>query len=240
MFVKKQGFYTWGKEMNRGREEEEREKVIAYLKSRLFPWNFILEDVEEESIEHFVPYAIQRCEEKGIQKGSVEEGAAKAVIAKELKDALNDYLLDEDKEVVRIHGEFAAHYPFAFAQCLVHTILYRLGFVLDDVVNLNAMSGFLELDIEGIKGRERFIRDLISKNKTKAVRVFSRSLLDRDVITSEGDHMGNVDDIIFDTNTGSVVGLMVNQGSERSKVPMNDVRMTMHSKNIVLKQSGSK
>lgn len=231
------------KEMKRGGEEKEKEKekVNAYLKSRLFPWNFILEDVEEAPIEHFVPYAMQMCKAKGITKGSVKDGEAKAIIATELRDAMNAYLSDEgNRELIEIHGEFAAQYPFAFAQCLVHAILYRLGLVLDDVVNLKAISEVLDLDIEWIKRRERFTRDLISKSKTKAVRVFSKNILDKNVISSEGDSIGNVDDITFDTKTGRVTGLMVSQGSVRSELSMNDIALTGHSNNIVLKHSDSK
>ncbi len=229
------------KEMKRGGEEKEKEKVNAYLKSRLFPWNFILEDVEEAPIEHFVPYAMQMCKAKGITKGSVKDGEAKAIIATELRDAMNAYLSDEgNRELIEIHGEFAAQYPFAFAQCLVHAILYRLGLVLDDVVNLKAISEVLDLDIEWIKRRERFTRDLISKSKTKAVRVFSKNILDKNVISSEGDSIGNVDDITFDTKTGRVTGLMVSQGSVRSELAMTDIALTGHSNNIVLKHSDSK
>jgi len=229
------------KEMKRGGEEKEKEKVNAYLKSRLFPWNFILEDVEEAPIEHFVPYAMQMCKAKGITKGSVKDGEAKAIIATELRDAMNAYLSDEgNRELIEIHGEFAAQYPFAFAQCLVHAILYRLGLVLDNVVNLKAISEVLDLDIEWIKRRERFTRDLISKSKTKAVRVFSKNILDKNVISSEGDSIGNVNDITFDTKTGRVTGLMVSQGSVRSELSMNDIALTGHSNNIVLKHSDSK
>ncbi len=154
---------------------------------------------------------------------------------------MNAYLSDEgNRELIEIHGEFAAQYPFAFAQCLVHAILYRLGLVLDDVVNLKAISEVLDLDIEWIKRRERFTRDLISKSKTKAVRVFSKNILDKNVISSEGDSIGNVDDITFDTKTGRVTGLMVSQGSVRSELSMNDIALTGHSNNIVLKHSDSK
>jgi hypothetical protein len=51
--------------------KEEKEKVVAYLRSKLFPWNFIFEDVADAAIEHFVPYAIQMCDAKGLEKGSV-------------------------------------------------------------------------------------------------------------------------------------------------------------------------
>ena len=227
-----------GEKMKKGREEAERGKVIAYLRSQLFPWNFVIEDVEEESIEHFVPYAIRMCEAKGIKKGTVEEGEEKAVISNELRDAMNYYLSEAgDREVVKTHGEFAADYPFAFAQSLVYTVLYQLGLTLDEVVNLNALSEFLELNIEGIKRRERFVHDLISRNETEPVRTFSKSILNRNVITSGGDYMGSVGDIVFDTNTGRVVGLMVYRDSERRKISIDDLVLDIYSQNIVLKNT---
>lgn len=105
-------------------KKEEKEKIVAYLRSRLFPWNFIFEDVAEDSVEHFIPYAIQMCEVKGIEKSSVGEEEVKRVITREVKEAVNDYLFDpEDKEMMRMHGDdFAAIYPFAFSQCLAHVI----------------------------------------------------------------------------------------------------------------------
>jgi len=35
-------------------EKEGREKTVAYLRSRLFPWNFVFEPVEEDAIKHFI------------------------------------------------------------------------------------------------------------------------------------------------------------------------------------------
>ena len=224
----------------RARARGDEEKVIAYMTSRLFPWNFIVEDVDSESLRHFVPYAIQICEDKGIKKGSIERDRVdkvKEVIEKEVKWMLNDYLHQEDRDAARIHGKFYAQYPFAFAQALIYTILYRLGASLEDVVNINALGELLELDIKAIKRRERFIRDLISKNEEKALRIFSKAMLNRKVISEEGDYIGSVSDIVFDSETGTLKGLILNKqkGSEKLKVPMNDMKLNLYSRNIVLK-----
>ena len=223
--------------MRKARARGDEEKVIAYMTSRLFPWNFIVEDVDPESLRHFVPYAIQICEDRGIKKGSIERDRVKEVIEKELKWMLNDYLHQEDRDVTRAHGKFYAQYPFAFAQALIHTILYRLGVGLEDVVNINALGELLELDIKAIKRKERFIRDLISRNEEKALRIFSKSMLNRKVISEEGDYIGSVSDIVFDSETGILRGLILIQqrGSERLKVPMDDMKLNLYSRNIVLR-----
>ncbi len=222
--------------------KEEKEKVIAYLRSRLFPWNFILEDVEEDSIKHFVPYAIQMCEGKGIDKGAISEEEVKEVIAKEVREAVNDYLFDpEDKDMTKMHGKLAPTYPFAFSQCLLHAILYRLGIEMGDVVDVKAIGELLGRDITEIKRRELFIRDLISRNENKAMKMFGKSILDKKIITAGGDSIGSVGDIVFDVGTGHVEGLVVNHqkgaGLKKSRIPMHDMRLNMYSKNIVLKYS---
>lgn len=228
----------------REKEREEKEKVVAYLRSRLFPWNFIFEDVEEDAIKHFVTYAIQICEGKGIDKRSISvEGVEiKELIIKEVKEAVNDYLFDaNDRDMVRMHGDFAGSYPFAFAQCLAHTILHRLGLEMEDVVDVNAISELLGQDIKEMEGRVLVIRDLISKNENKAMKMFGRSILDKKVIMAGGECIGSVEDIVFDAGTGNVEGLVVNHqkgsGFKKSKISMQDVRLNMYSKNIVLKYS---
>ncbi|RLG35526.1 hypothetical protein DRN80_01740 [Methanosarcinales archaeon] len=223
--------------MRKARARGDEEKVIAYMTSRLFPWNFIVEDVDPESLRHFVPYAIQICEDRGIKKGSIERDRVKEVIEKELRWMLNDYLHQENRDVTRAHGKFYAQYPFAFAQALIHTILYRLGVELEDVVNINALGELLELDIKTIKKKERFIRDLISRNEEKALRIFSKAMLNRKVISEEGDYIGSVSDIVFDSETGILKGLILVQqrGSERLKVPMDDMKLNLYSRNIVLR-----
>ena len=65
--------------MRSGKRRIEKEKVIAYRRSKLFPWNFIFEDVEPAAIEHFVPYAVQVL---GDLRNSGEENAKTATEAK--------------------------------------------------------------------------------------------------------------------------------------------------------------
>ncbi|HID20609.1 MAG TPA: PRC-barrel domain containing protein [Methanophagales archaeon] len=224
------------------RGKEDTEKVIAYLRSRLFPWNFIFEDVEEDSIEHFVPYAIQICEGKGINKKAMGDEVVKEAITMEVKEAVNDYLFEpNDREMIKMHGKFISIYPFAFSQCLVYTILYRLGLDMSDVVDLKAIGDLLGRDIQGMKEREIFIRDLISKNEKKAMKMFGKLILDKKIITAGGDYVGNVGNIIFDIDNGSVNGLIINHrkgtGLKKSQISMNDVRLNMYTKNIILKHS---
>jgi sporulation protein YlmC with PRC-barrel domain len=228
----------WWKKKGR----EEKEKVIAYLRSKLFPWNFIFEDVDEAAVEHFILYAIQMCEAKGIDKGSIREEEVKEVITREVKEAVDDYLFDpEDKEMIRMHGKFTAIYPFAFSQCLTQAILYRLGLTLEDVVDIKAISDLLGEDRREIRLREHFIRDLISRNGSKAMKMFAKSILDKKVITAGGDCIGSVGDIIFTDETGKVEKLTVNHlggtGLKKSQIPMSAMRLNMYSKNIVLKSS---
>ena len=224
------------------RRKEEKEKVIAYLRSRLFPWNFIFEEVEEDALKHFIPYAIQMCEAKGIDKSTVSKEEAKEAIAKEVKEAVNDYLFDlREKEMIKMHGEFAAVYPFAFSQCLAYTILYRLGLEMGDAVDVKAISELLGVDIHEIANKEFLIGDLMSKRGTKSVKMFGRSILDKKVITADGDYLGSVGDLLFAQETGQVEGLLVShrKGSEvmKSRISMGDVRLNMYSKNIVLKSA---
>ena len=223
-------------------EKEEKEKVVAYLRSKLFPWNFIFEDVTDAAIEHFVPYAIQMCEAKGLEKGSIGLEDVKEVITREVKEAVDDYLFDpEDTEMIRMHGKFATSYPFAFSQCLAHAILYRLGLKLEDVVDIRAISDLLGEDMKEIAMREYFIRDLMAQNGSKAMKMFAKSILDKKVITAGGDCIGSVADIIFTDETGKVEELAVNHlkgtGMKKSRVSIEDVRLNMYSKNVVLKSS---
>ena len=223
--------------------KEGKEKVVAYLRSRLFPWNFIFEDVEEASVEHFIPYALQMCEAKGIEKGSVGKEDVKRVVTQEVKEAVSDYLFEpEDKAMIRVHGrEFAAIYPFAFSQGLAHAILYRLGLEWEDVVDIKAISDLLGQDIREIKRREFILKELISRNESKAMKMFAKSILDKRVITAGGEDIGNVEDLIFTDGTGKVGELIVTHargsGLEKSRISMDDIRLNMYSKNVVLKSS---
>ena len=155
--------------MRRAKPDSDEEKVFAYMRSRLFPWNFIVEDVDLESLRHFVPYAIRICEDRGIKKGSIERESAREVIERELKWMLNDYL----------HAEARGTEAFAFAQALMHTILYRLGVSLEEIVNIKALGGLLELDIEDMRRRiEEKLPSQVREEIEKATCVLSGVVID--------------------------------------------------------------
>ncbi|MHC1610164.1 MAG: PRC-barrel domain-containing protein [Candidatus Methanospirareceae archaeon] len=224
------------------REREGKEKVVAYLRSKVFPWNFIFEDVTEDALEHFVPYAIQMCEAKGIEKGAIGVEEVKAVIRREVREAVNDYLFDPgDKEMIRMHGKFAPIYPFAFSQSLAYVILYRLGLKLEEIVDVKGICDLLGKDVMEVRRRESLIQEIIARGEDKAMKMFARSILDKRVITAGGDCIGTVKDIIFADETGELEGLVVNHkrgsGLKKSRISMGDVSLNMYSKNIFLKSS---
>jgi hypothetical protein len=151
--------------MRKKKDKEEKEKVIAYLRSRLFPWNFVFEDVE----------------------------VLKEVITREVREAVNDYLFDTgDKEIMRMHGKFITNYPFAFSQCLVYVILDRLGLNMGEVLDLKAVSDLLGTDVERLRDRGVFINGLIIKNEKNALKLFGKDILDRKVISVGGDYVGHL------------------------------------------------
>ena len=222
--------------------KEEKEKVVGNLRSKLFPWNFILEDADSEAIRHFVPYATQMCEAKGIDRGSVERDAARDVITREIKEAVEDYLFDpEDEEIMRMHGRFAEQYPFAFSQSLAFVILNRLGLNLEEVVDVRGVSDLLGVDVREIREREDMVRDIIAKSGSRRIKLFASTIMDKKVIASGGDWIGTVADIIFNSQNGRIEALVVTHlrgsGLKTSRVPMKDVRLNMYSKNIVLKSA---
>jgi len=228
----------WWKKSGR----EEKEKLVAYLRSKLFPWNFIFEEVEEEAIEHYAPLAIQMCAAKGIERDVVDREAVKDVIGHEVKEAVEDYLFDpEDREMVRMHGRFASLYPFAFSQAMAYAILHRLELQLADIVDVKAVADLLGLDEHEISKRDLRARDVLAKNGGRALKMFARSIVAKKVLTAGGDHIGRVEDLVFTGKSGKVEELVVNHpkgtGLKESRIPMNDVRLNMYSKNIVLKPS---
>jgi len=215
--------------------KEEKERVIAQLRSRSFPWNFILDDVEEDAIEYFVPYAIQMCEAKRIEQGSVSHDEAKVMITREVKESIEGYLFDNaHKELIRMHGKFATLYPFAFSQSLAHVILYRLDLKLEDIVDIKAISDLMGKDVSEIGKKELFFRDVIARDERKVFRIFAKSILNKKVLTASGDYIGNIEDIIFTDETGDILRLEVNHGKKKS-LALNEISLNMSSRIILLK-----
>jgi len=63
------------------------DKAFTYLKSRLFPWNFLLEPVDGRSIEHYIKLAMSRA--VGALK---KESDIKLVFASKVREVAGDFL----------------------------------------------------------------------------------------------------------------------------------------------------
>ncbi|GEM_PF-607783 len=218
----------------------DKEKVIAYRRSKLFPWNFIFEDVDERAIEYFAPYAVQilggRHDQKkeesaqrslrehaeaGVKRGAFHSGGGSSAeerfvdkeylrrrIREEVSAVVSDFLFDtDDEDAIKMHGDFAQFFPFAFSQCLVQAMLHRMNMRLEDVIDVNAISELMGTNVNEIRRREDLIRDLI--NKKRNLNLSGRNLLGKKVMSESGEYVGNVSDIIFDDKSGVMKGLRV-------------------------------
>jgi len=244
----------------------EKEKVIAYRRSKLFPWNFIFEDVEPAAIEHFVPYAVQvlgdlknsgeeatkteaeatteateealtwassatvrrrmwsggassvsvsrgrlrglREEQKDAEARKGEKERLRERIREEVHLAVSDFLSDtDDEDALRMHGDFAMLFPFAFSQCLVQAMLQKLNLRLEDVIDVRAISELMGVSVRDIRRREDFIRDLLAHQRN--MRFLGANIFGKKVMSAEGERIGSVADIIFDAETGVLRGIMV-------------------------------
>ncbi|MCW7079524.1 MAG: PRC-barrel domain-containing protein [Candidatus Methanospirare jalkutatii] len=255
--------------MRSGKRRIEREKVIAYRRSKLFPWNFIFEDVEPAAIEHFVPYAVQvlgdlrnsgeenaktateaeatteateealawassatvrrrmwsgsassvgasrrrlrglrREEQKDAEARKGEKERLRERIREEVHLVVSDFLSDtDDEDALRMHGDFAMLFPFAFSQCLVQAMLQKLNLRLEDVIDVRAISELMGVSVHDIRRREDFIRDLLAHQRN--MRFLGANIFGKKVMSAEGERIGSVADIIFDAETGVLRGIMV-------------------------------
>ncbi len=199
------------------------DKAFNYLQSRLFPWNFLLEPVDERPLEHYIKFAIPRA--VGALK---KESDVEVVFASKVKEIADDFLRNpEDKRARKIHGKFAKDYPFAYAQCLAYAMLYsfkeeftRLG----DVVDLGGPAKLLGINIDLLDKRDRLVESLLHQYKDAPPGTSAKTLLGQSVIYNDGTLVGTVRDIIFDNTTLSLLGIIVKleKGVDASKLPMID------------------
>ncbi|MHC1635298.1 MAG: PRC-barrel domain-containing protein [Candidatus Methanospirareceae archaeon] len=223
----------------------ELEKIYAYQRSRLFPWNFILEDVENAAIKHFLSYALQIKDmwRMGRLPDILNEGMKdiRGVIVREVRSIVDDYLFDpDDEDALRQHGKFAHSFPFAFSCCWVHIVLYQLGLRLEDVVDGKAVVELMGGDVRMLRRREIFINDLISALlKEKRIRrgVYGRAILNKKVVTMQNTYIGSVEDVIFDRETGFVEELIISKKSFIKKIhyiPLNMVRLNAYNGKFIV------
>jgi len=197
------------------------DKVFTYLKSQLFPWNFLLEPVDDASIEHYIKLAIPRA--VGALKKRSDIGAVFAFKVREIAD---DFLRDPDDHRARkIHGRFAKDYPFAYAQCLAYAMLYdiRGEFTpISDIVDIEGTAKLLGISTDTLDKRERLIESLLHQHKDAPPGISAKSLVGQKVIYSDGTVVGTVRNIVFDNLNllGAIVKL--EKDVDASKLPKID------------------
>jgi len=199
------------------------DKAFTYLKSRLFPWNFLLEPVDGRSIEHYIKLAMSRA--VGALK---KESDIKLVFASKVREVAGDFLRNpDDPKARKMHGRFAKDYPFAYAQCLAYAMLYDLKgeFVpLGDIVDIEGTAKLLGINTDMLDKRERLIESLLYQHKDAPPGISAKSLLGQKVIYDDGTLVGIVRDIVFDNLNLLGVIVKLEKGIDASKLPAIDDR----------------
>lgn len=216
------------------------DKAHAYLNNRFFPWNFIVEPVNEDAIKHYIRYAIPI--------GSMRIDAIlvkydishlKDAIEEEVYIAVNDFLVDPtNKYARRVHGDFADDYPFAYTKCLIFSILNELGIELEDVVDVESLLQLTGVSTESYKRMRNTIKNSLRSHRRRVTPgVTFSSILERDVIHLDGVKLGTLKGASFDPMMGHMTDLLIKpKRNARSSVyrdlgryiivPMDEVRLT--------------
>ncbi len=230
-------------------EEEIRGKVISYYRSKLFPWNFILEEVAEEALEYYVDiareylhpacvYKDKRAKDVDVRSYVVE------LIRKEIERIVNDYLIGLKLRKMRrlklkpLHGIFSDDYPFALSQCVFFIMLDNFSLRLEDVIDVNAISELIGKGVESIKNRGAFILSMLKAGEKKESKKFfgKRNLLDKRmrVISANGNYIGTVRDIIFDEEMGNLISLKTDApAGEYENIPIKSIRLNLYNGSII-------
>ncbi len=214
-------------------------KAYNYLKSRLFPWNFLLEPVDDSAIEHYMKLAIPRA--VGLLRNNLD---VEKVIADEVRKIANDFLIDPGNEHARnIHGKFADAYPFAYAQCLVYAMLcWRKGEFsgLGEATDIKVPMDLIGMSMTSLNNKERLIQRLMHQYKDEMIRgVLVKDILNRQIVFGDGTPLGTVCNVTFDTDTGYLHDMVVEledgidpskfkkiEGESYVQIPIHSVRLS--------------
>jgi sporulation protein YlmC with PRC-barrel domain len=166
------------------------DKLHNYLRSPLFPWNFLFEPVPEDSLKHFIRWlAPTNC----IDEISEER------IADELRTIANDYIIDPDNDFAKkMHGRFVHDYPFAYGQCVVYCSLFKIGKNIADVVDVGDVSKLLGYSEKDVRKKERTILSLLKEKRKREGQATGKEIISRKVVSTSGETVGWVEDIIYE------------------------------------------
>ncbi|MDD3421261.1 MAG: PRC-barrel domain-containing protein [Methanocellales archaeon] len=203
-----------------------KERVHNYLRSRLFPWNFLMEPVADETLEHFIKKDFMIP--PAIMENDPSKEELSNVICDEVKRIVKEYLVNNNKLD-----------PFAYAQAQVYTMLYdlrsrkKLG-GLDDIVDIKALAMLMGISIDSFKKKEESILQLIHRYKDN--RPSAKDIFGQKVTYIDGTIIGTVTDIVYDDKTGDLIELKVKTDKKLFEIPIEGVYLkNVYNNCIILK-----
>ena len=206
------------------------ERVHNHLRSRLFPWNFLIEPVDDAAIERFIQKDFM------IPPKIMEENLS--------KEELSDIICDEVKKIANefftLKGKLD---PFAYAQALVYTILYDLKSRrelsgLSDIVDIKAIARLTGISMDSFERKEESILQLILRHK--GGKKSAKKIFGKKVTYADGTPIGNVHDIVYDARTGDMLEMKIKKDEELFTVPIDEIFLkNVYNNCVILKDVNS-
>jgi sporulation protein YlmC with PRC-barrel domain len=209
------------------------DKVHNYLRSQLFPWNFLFEPVTEPALRHFARFV-----SPSPLSGDVQESIKSAV-----NDIATDYLAEPDnKDALKTHGQFVHDYPLAYSQCQIFNALLTAGKSISDVVDVGSVASLLGISVDEIRKNVKLIAQFCKEEKNVRPRMTANSAVGKTVVLKNGTPFGTIEDFVYENE--QLIELKVRPSEEADiakfkkigdlvAVPVADVRLTNIFNNYV-------
>lgn len=177
-------------------------KLHNYLGARLFPWNFLLEPVDPDALDHYLGVVslsdlLAPCSIEAVQ-GTMTAAAA-------------DFLATPESDRARaLHGPHAPAYPFAFGQVVVFASLAREQRRLADLGDLPGIARVLGASVDDARAREGRVARRLPEIRRRVLT--GRELVGRPLVDEGGVALGLVEDLLVEGD--GVVEVQVRPGRE--------------------------
>lgn len=184
-------------------------KLHNYVGARFFPWNFLLEPVDPDALDHYL----------GVVSASDLLAPCTLEAVQSSLTAVADYFLatPESDRARALHGSFAPAYPFAFGQVVAFASLAREQRALADLGDLPGIARVLGASVDDARAREGRVARRVSEIRRRVLT--GRELVGRPLVDAGGVSLGLVVDLLVEGD--EVVEVQVRPGRE---FPMTGLR----------------